>query len=104
MVSLRYLFSACLVLVLGKSTSQAVELTFELADNAKECFFEEINKDTSFTIEFQVSWQSILPERTKNILRKGPFRTSRDVSALNHSDNRNCSRFIYYSGRDWWPI
>lgn len=60
MVSLRYLFSAFLVLVLGKSTSHAVELTFELADNAKECFYQDIDKDTSFTIEFQVSKQFML--------------------------------------------
>ena len=32
-----------------------VELTFELPDNAKECFYEEIEVGTEFTIEFQVS-------------------------------------------------
>jgi len=32
----------------------SVELTFELADNAKECFYEEIKKDQTATIEFQV--------------------------------------------------
>lgn len=32
----------------------ATELSFELADNAKECFFEEIHKNTSVTLEFQV--------------------------------------------------
>ena len=37
-----------------RSTS-AVELTFELPDNAKECFFEVIEKDTEATLEFQVS-------------------------------------------------
>lgn len=31
-----------------------VELTFELPDNAKECFFEEIEKGTSSSLEFQV--------------------------------------------------
>lgn len=31
-----------------------VELTFELADNAKECFYQEIEKNVSCTLEFQV--------------------------------------------------
>ena len=34
--------------------NNAVELTFELPDNAKECFFEEMEVGTDFTIEFQV--------------------------------------------------
>lgn len=33
-----------------------VELTFELYDNAKDCFFENIEKDTTATIEYQVSF------------------------------------------------
>ncbi|KAK9878960.1 hypothetical protein WA026_003779 [Henosepilachna vigintioctopunctata] len=32
----------------------ATELTFELADNAKECFFEEIQKNVTATLEYQV--------------------------------------------------
>ncbi|XP_021951978.1 transmembrane emp24 domain-containing protein 3 isoform X2 [Folsomia candida] len=32
----------------------SVELTFELPDNAKECFHENIKKDVSSTFEFQV--------------------------------------------------
>ncbi|BES95268.1 unnamed protein product [Nesidiocoris tenuis] len=38
--------------VLESATS--VELTFELQDNAKDCFFEYIQKNTSCTLEFQV--------------------------------------------------
>ena len=34
--------------------ANAVELTFELPDNAKECFFEEIEKGAEATLEFQV--------------------------------------------------
>jgi len=34
--------------------TQAVELTFELPDNAKECFFEDIEKGTHFNVEYQV--------------------------------------------------
>eukprot|EP00088_Acartia_fossae_P068989 TRINITY_DN8886_c0_g1_i1.p1 TRINITY_DN8886_c0_g1~~TRINITY_DN8886_c0_g1_i1.p1 ORF type:complete len:217 (+),score=18.71 TRINITY_DN8886_c0_g1_i1:77-727(+) len=32
----------------------SVELTFELPDSAKECFYEVIEKDTESTLEFQV--------------------------------------------------
>jgi len=34
--------------------TDGVELTFELADNAKECFYQEIEKNVSSTLEFQV--------------------------------------------------
>ena len=34
--------------------SNAVELTFELPDSAKECFHEIIQEGTSSTVEFQV--------------------------------------------------
>jgi len=34
--------------------SGGVELTFELPDNAKECFHQEIGKNVSSTLEFQV--------------------------------------------------
>lgn len=33
----------------------SVELTFELSDNARECFYEDIPQNTSCTLEFQVS-------------------------------------------------
>ena len=51
------MWSVALVLLLVQSlirSSLAVELTFELPDNAKECFHEVIDKDTSVTVEFQV--------------------------------------------------
>ncbi|XP_011552294.2 transmembrane emp24 domain-containing protein 3 [Plutella xylostella] len=34
--------------------SKSVELTFELADNAVECFHEDIEKNTSCSLEYQV--------------------------------------------------
>ena len=33
----------------------AVELTFELPDSAKECFYELIDEGTQSTVEFQVN-------------------------------------------------
>ncbi|EDW06785.1 transmembrane emp24 domain-containing protein 3 [Drosophila mojavensis] len=35
--------------------SAAVEFTFDLADNAEDCFYEEIKRNTSAYFEFQVS-------------------------------------------------
>lgn len=34
---------------------QTVELTFELADNDKQCFYEELKTDSTFVLEFQVN-------------------------------------------------
>lgn len=42
------------ILVILTSTSFATELTFELPDSAKECFHQEIKKNTTVTLEFQV--------------------------------------------------
>lgn len=39
-------------------TVYCVELTFELADNAKECFYEEIKANQTASLEFQVMLQS----------------------------------------------
>ncbi|XP_003739108.1 transmembrane emp24 domain-containing protein 7 [Galendromus occidentalis] len=47
------MLSSVLVL-LGLSSALAVELTFELPDNANQCFFEEVKEGTKVTIEYQV--------------------------------------------------
>lgn len=36
------------------AVSQAVELTFELPDNANQCFYEEVEKDVKIILEYQV--------------------------------------------------
>lgn len=41
---------ACLLAI-----SQAVEFTFDLADNSEDCFYEEIKRNTTAYLEFQVS-------------------------------------------------
>ena len=33
----------------------SVELTFELPDNAKECFYQQMDKGANATVEFQVN-------------------------------------------------
>lgn len=48
------LFVFFVVIVCSVISSGAVELTFELPDNARECFYEEIAKNVSATLEFQV--------------------------------------------------
>lgn len=42
------------LMVLSTKTVDCVELTFELMDNAKDCFYEEILKNTSVLLEYQV--------------------------------------------------
>jgi len=42
------------VLLIYLAQCYCTELTFELPDSAKECFFQEIKKNTSCTLEFQV--------------------------------------------------
>lgn len=53
--------SAILLLLLAfiATLSRAIELTFELPDNANQCFYEEIKQGIDSTIEFQVSSFSI---------------------------------------------
>lgn len=41
-------------LLLLSGPSGASEITFELPDNAKQCFYEDITQGTKCTLEFQV--------------------------------------------------
>ncbi|XP_050395885.1 transmembrane emp24 domain-containing protein 7 isoform X1 [Patella vulgata] len=49
-----HLYIFVVLLASSLSIINAVELTFELPDNEKQCFFESIEKGTKSTIEFQV--------------------------------------------------
>lgn len=49
-----------LVTLISGIFSKSVELTFELPDSAVECFYQEIEKNTSASLEYQVR----LTERT----------------------------------------
>lgn len=42
------------VILSCRFTISAVELSFELPDNARECFYEEIKKNQTATLEYQV--------------------------------------------------
>ena len=55
----------CLVIFSLISGVLLAELTFELSDNAKECFHEEIFNETKCTLEFQVSIK-IIPKNAMN--------------------------------------
>ena len=48
-------FGFIIVFLALVNKSWLVELTFELADNAKECFHEQIKNETKGTLEFQVN-------------------------------------------------
>lgn len=43
-----------LLLLLVPGPCGASEITFELPDNAKQCFYEDITQGTKCTLEFQV--------------------------------------------------
>lgn len=43
-----------LVTLISGIFSKSVELTFELPDSAVECFYQEIEKNTSASLEYQV--------------------------------------------------
>lgn len=42
------------------AVSRAIELTFELPDNANQCFYEEIKSGEDVLFEFQVKSDQIL--------------------------------------------
>ncbi|XP_068454719.1 transmembrane emp24 domain-containing protein 3 [Clinocottus analis] len=48
------LFLGLCCLLLHVSVVFGTELTFELSDNEKQCFYEELQKDVKFEIDFQV--------------------------------------------------
>lgn len=50
-----YLSLTCLLLLCGACVVSGTEITFELPDNDKQCFYEELEKDVKFDIDFQVS-------------------------------------------------
>lgn len=53
---------------------ECTELTFELEDNARQCFYEDIKKDTKGTLEFQVSVQFVLDMKCAILLNLFLFR------------------------------
>ena len=62
----------CLLLVLIKNIN-SVELTFELPDSSKECFYEDIVKNSSVTLEYQVNEFINFQELYHNLLIKLVF-------------------------------
>lgn len=57
MNQLAKLVNFALVLLQLIDTINSVELTFELPDNSKECFYQDIAKNKSAVLEFQVGYQ-----------------------------------------------
>lgn len=48
------LLATILVTLISGILSKSVELTFELPDSAVECFYQDIEKNTSAALEYQV--------------------------------------------------
>lgn len=65
--SIKIFFFLCISIV------TAVELTFELPDNARECFHEEIEKGVSSTLEFQVCYIRLYLRLYKGGQLRKPF-------------------------------
>ncbi|KAG8178583.1 hypothetical protein JTE90_021003 [Oedothorax gibbosus] len=51
---MHFILWATLILPLCFNSANGVELTFELPDNAKQCFHEDIQQGVKSTVEFQV--------------------------------------------------
>ena len=46
----------CLLFIYIVDVVNSVELTFELPDNSKECFYQEVAKNKTVLLEFQVKF------------------------------------------------
>ena len=53
---MKFLLFALLASFSAVHISYAVELTFELPDNEKQCFYEDIKAGEKTSVEFQVSY------------------------------------------------
>lgn len=76
-ISTKINVSGCLIVVfllilkLSITSITAVELTFELPDNAKECFFQDIQKNQTASLEFQVRIPRVQSRNEqKNMLKR----------------------------------
>ena len=54
MDSLQSILTLVVLLALCVLPVECVELSFELEDNAKQCFYEDLKKGSKSTLEFQV--------------------------------------------------
>ncbi|KAJ1366172.1 hypothetical protein KIN20_026774 [Parelaphostrongylus tenuis] len=74
---LRDVLLAVVCLTIASKVSFGIELTFELPDNANQCFFEDIKADEDVILEFQVvaggqyDVDMTLEDPTGNVLYKG---------------------------------
>lgn len=53
-----------LILAVYIAFANATELTFELPDNEKQCFYEDLEQGTKFDIDFQVIVQTAAFNKT----------------------------------------
>lgn len=53
-LSFQMLLQLLLLLLLRAEPLRSAELTFELPDNAKQCFHEEVEQGVKFSLDYQV--------------------------------------------------
>jgi len=51
--------------------AHSIELTFELQDKAKDCYYEIIERNTSTTLEYQVGTARARPRRRRGLWLNG---------------------------------
>lgn len=71
-----------LLWALAACAARASEITFELPDNAKQCFYEEIAQGTKCTLEFQVPRREEPPRAWR---RAGPRPRAQAAAGASHS-------------------
>ena len=85
------IFWLCIVLFAAFAVVvDATELTFELPDNAKQCFYEEVEKGVKCTLEFQVNCYPY--SKTNRMKRKEAYEYYLLVKICNVSKNNVAQR------------
>lgn len=88
------LYYISIVSLLFSNSSQAVEFTFDLADGAEDCFYEDVKRNTTVYFEYQVSSGGMLDvdvflkDPTGKVIyeeKKGRFNSHQFVAQLTGS-------------------
>eukprot|EP00075_Anas_platyrhynchos_P013630 XP_027302883.1 transmembrane emp24 domain-containing protein 7 [Anas platyrhynchos] len=88
------------LLVLRACAARASEITFELPDNAKQCFYEEIAQGTKCTLEFQVAGMESacvsIHEALKSVIDYQTHFRLREAQGRSRAEDLN-TRVAYWS-------
>ncbi|MEJ1281538.1 hypothetical protein NN561_012488 [Cricetulus griseus] len=86
-----------LLLLLLSGPSGASEITFELPDNAKQCFYEDITQGTKCTLEFQMESACVsIHEALKSVIDYQTHFRLREAQGRSRAEDLN-TRVAYWS-------